>query len=104
MKLFAFAMALLVLTLSCMPCADGVCAADNGKAKTLLSKTPGNSDDHTDDCSPFCTCNCCAGFTVNLMSFQIAVNVSPLLSKDTKHLPQTICNISLPVWQPPQLV
>ena len=102
MKLFAFIMALLVLTLSCMPCADE--ALPGEKANTALSKACSNSDDHTDDCSPFCTCNCCAGFTINVSFLQITGSISTVVAKNKIHLPERISNVSLPIWQPPQLV
>ena len=104
MKIFAFIMAVLVLVLSCMPCTDGAYANDH-KASTTFS-TPQNlpEDSDSDDCSPFCTCNCCAGFAIISYSYQIGCLYFPSVEKNAVHLPVCISEISLPIWQPPQLV
>ncbi len=44
MKLFTFLMAIMVLTLSVMPCADDANAMDNSKAKTELTKSTHRQD------------------------------------------------------------
>ncbi|MEO6669919.1 MAG: DUF6660 family protein [Ferruginibacter sp.] len=105
MKFFAFIMAMMVLTLGGMPCMDEPYVNDQGSDKIQVSSTndtTGHSD--TDACSPFCTCNCCfSGFTViaavTLNSFTIPATAKIYAS----YLPSTVIEISLPVWQPPQL-
>jgi hypothetical protein len=98
-------MAFLVLGLSCLACADDIFAADDGKAKTELVKQGQKEDSHDDDyCSPFCNCTCCAGFSFNHFLTEIDA-VSPC--HDTQYASHNIASvieISLPIWQPPQLV
>ncbi|HEX5152847.1 MAG TPA: DUF6660 family protein [Parafilimonas sp.] len=105
MKIFAFIMAFLVLALSIMPCADIGMSANEGNAKTQIKESNQQKENpQQDDCSPFCQCNCCAGFSVNhfIASIQ-AVTIYSEPSR-TAHLPCELIEISLPIWQPPQLV
>ena len=64
-------MAILVLFLSFLPCADG--AAISEQVKTELISTPDQQDnDHEDACSPFCQCSWCAGFSISHLVARIA--------------------------------
>jgi hypothetical protein len=105
MKLFAFLMAFLILTLGIIPCADAEGGAYDGKAKTELSKTNHPQDDQQqDDCSPFCHCTCCAGSFINryIPGFNITLHYKSKLSNCFS--PSELKEISLPIWQPPQIV
>jgi hypothetical protein len=98
-------MAFLVLALSIMPCADAAAFAGDGKIKSELTKTPQKKDHpQQDDCSPFCQCNCCAGFSIHHITSVIALIPPYSNSANTVHLPAAVRSISLPIWQPPQLV
>ena len=104
MKIIALIMAFLVLALSVMPCGDAN-AASEGKSKTELGKSH-NEDDNSqqDDCSPFCTCTCCAGFSIN----HFIASLTPIPPYESTaaaaHLPASVLDVALPIWQPPQLV
>lgn len=103
MKFLAFIMAILVLALSVMPCADTNAMIDS-HPKTELTKVSHQHDNHKSDaCSPFCHCTCCAGFTITHFnsSFTIAVPVNKQINS---FLPSEVIDITLPVWQPPQLI
>lgn len=103
MKFIAFILGLIILALSVMPCTDA--KAMNGKAKTELTQaTHQQGNPLSDACSPFCQCACCVGFSIvkPITSFSIIEPVSPksyslFFSSSSKR-------ISLPIWQPPQLV
>jgi hypothetical protein len=105
MKFFAFIMAFLVLVLNCLPCADGAIAIQHEKLKAEFTTAQSSSQesDHNDACSPFCQCSCCATFSINHV---IAAIPGPHIFASTltfSYLPATAVEISLPVWQPPQL-
>jgi hypothetical protein len=105
MKFFAFIMAILVLALSIMPCADGAIAMNQTEIKTEISKTTHQHDvPNHDICSPFCHCACCSAVTV--IPFISIINTELAISDKTKaaFLPSQVIDITLPVWQPPQLV
>ena len=106
MKFFAFIMAFLILGLSHLPCADEAFSTSVGKVKSELFKTPvqQNETDHKDDCTPFCNCTCCAGFSVNHCIASISAIIVFSSKKFSSYLPANTSEVSIPVWQPPQLI
>jgi hypothetical protein len=58
-----------------------------------------------DLCSPFCHCTCCATYTVinNVVTLPERTEVA-LCPVFTEYLSADLIEISLPVWQPPQLI
>ena len=87
-----------------MPCADDVCAIKNEKAKTELSASGSQQEkDHNDSCSPFCICNCCAGFSVNHSLASVNILDFASCRNFASYLPENIVEISLPVWEPPRI-
>lgn len=105
MKLFAFIMAFIILAFSCMPCMDDVNNMGNSKVKMEISKSNDQQDHNdTDNCSPFCSCSCCSGFTFLVAAHQLVNAIFISTEKIEAHLPSKISEISLPVWQPPKLI
>lgn len=108
MRLTAAILALLMLALSCLPCADLEAAPVHAQRAALLflpvSDHSGHDHEHADLCSPFCQCACCA----------IASELTPpvcLSLQKTRPLPLAIyldfrpaapVHISIPVWEPPR--
>lgn len=104
MRLLTFFMAVLVLSLSCLPCGDvETLVLKEGKAKYELSKCA-DGDEHEDDCSPFCHCSCCAGFSIHHQVAVIQQSCPQLAALHTSRYLETIREVSIPVWQPPQLI
>ncbi len=106
MRLIVFILAVIVLSLTCLPCADGFYIIKSGKSKTAVAKVPTqeNDQDHNDACSPFCHCTCCAGFSINHVI--ASVNSLDHVGKINfvSSIKNAVIDISLPIWQPPQLV
>ncbi len=109
MRVTAFILAILVLIISCMPCSD---MHDIAMAKrayhSVVSKNGSHQQDNgrndLDLCSPFCHCSCCGGFSVMqavTIPQRLIVKIQPIY---TEYVSADVINISLPVWQPPQLV
>jgi hypothetical protein len=107
MRFFAFMLAVIVLVLSCMPCADaaGECigsAQTTTVAQSLIHN--GGIDACNDNCSPFCSCSCCAGFTISnhqvIIPKMLIFQFKPAYNT---YLFAEIVEISFPVWQPPQI-
>src|SRR6476659_4138475 len=101
MKFFAFIMAVIVLALSYIPCSDVISICEKSKMEIRAQH---NETQQDDICSPFCTCTCCAGFSINYnvpaiesLPKLLNVNYSPSYFS-------ALIKIALPVWQPPQLV
>jgi hypothetical protein len=108
MRLTAFLLAMLVLLLSCLPCADIEAMPAPVKAGTELAGHQSPQQDRHDDsdlCSPFCHCSCCASYSVINLPVQLPVLLLPPECRSyNTHLSEDVIEISLPVWQPPQLV
>ena len=103
MKIFAFIMAILVLALSIMPCADD--GANKSKATTIVEKSNHQQNDpQQDDCSPFCHCTCCGTFSPNHSITVLSYILTYLSISKSSFLPADLIEIALPIWQPPQLV
>ena len=95
-------MALLVLTLSILPCADE--NEINEICKVELSADDHDDSEAPDDCSPFCHCTCCSGFSLNHY-----ISTLPSITRfvDTRlnnYLSSQTIEVALPIWQPPQLI
>ena len=106
MRLTGFILGLLILFLSCLPCAD-VVAMHSPTAETETSKYPEQHEQHQgkDLCSPFCHCSCCSTYSVVNIPLLIPIIIAqPTCLLYVAHVPEAIIEISLPVWQPPQLV
>lgn len=109
MRSTSFILSILILILSCLPCADVDCMTivqpNIQKAENNASREQHENHGNVDLCSPFCHCTCCATYTVinNVVSIpeRIDVAVCPIF---TVYLSADLIEISLPVWQPPQLI
>ena len=96
-------MAVIVLVMSVMPCTDDVNAMC--KVKTEFKKATHQQDNPISKvCSPFYRCSSCVGFTISHFpssSLEITATVNKQINS---FLPSEVIDITLPVWQPPQLV
>lgn len=104
MKFSASILALIVLMLSFVPCADHEFGQKNGKAKTEFAKqNKGESERGSDNCSPFCHCSCCASFSY----VHPVIEAVSIIPEHDIHNPSRnialVMEVSLPIWQPPQL-
>ncbi|HUM96411.1 MAG TPA: hypothetical protein PK275_01070 [Chitinophagaceae bacterium] len=98
-------MSVVVITLSCFPCNDAAC--ESVKYQTELTTANHNScpaeSHHADACTPFCTCSCCAtAFCENVNLFPAYTTAFQTTNKHA-YASDNVLDISLPVWQPPQL-
>lgn len=109
MRILAFILAITVMALSLMPCADldELRIAEQHRQEAMHQAPCGHDADPLRDlCSPFCHCSCCASFTVPQSTIRIPSPsyVQPAPVVFTGYRLQRLLSISLPVWQPPQLV
>lgn len=103
MKIVAFLLAVLILALSVLPCTDKNSLGKSAKASIVKATHP--QDNADDDCSPFCQCSCCANFSIhNQPSTSLAVPFPFQGAKAAGYLSSHLYSVSLPVWQPPQLI
>lgn len=102
-KILAFIMAVLVLSFSIIPCADGVSFAKEESGKYSQTKTS-QDEPHDDACSPFCICTCCAVFSVTCTVAAFSAVTIPFKTKHSLFLEARTNSIASAIWQPPQIV
>ncbi|QJD97669.1 hypothetical protein HH214_18200 [Mucilaginibacter robiniae] len=104
MKLICLILSMLVLIFSAKPCcADQECEASYG-AKKELTKSRNGKEKECQDCSPFFTCGSCVGFIVAKPgSYTIALVAEKLVPTYTPYRQPDLKEITLAIWQPPQL-
>jgi hypothetical protein len=106
MRAIASILALLILILSCIPCADGGTGMERHVTQSVCADTaPQHTPhEHQDLCSPFCACSCCAAFSLVIPPFALPARIeAPALPVYTSYTARPPVARALPVWQPPQL-
>lgn len=103
MKIIAFIMAVMVLVLGCLPCQDNEAAWVHGETMHLAVNDDHDKAPHEDLCSPLCSCACCSTASVHNPPALLATSPGEAVVYYADAYLGAVINISLPVWQPPQL-
>lgn len=93
----------MILALMYVPCEDAVVKYDGTSIANVIDKDFSQKHANSDICTPFCTCACCTTPTVALVQFHVIhhpVSIKVLLGE---HIVGKFIDVSLPVWQPPQI-
>ncbi|WP_183558709.1 DUF6660 family protein [Mucilaginibacter sp. SP1R1] len=104
MKFIALFLSIYMTALAFMPCRDKQDTAALNKIHTTVQKShTGNDQCGQESCSPFCSCTCCS--TVRTLQPQTLIQFPAIQLADsyTIHPTPAIQQVSLSVWQPPQL-
>jgi hypothetical protein len=102
MRFFSFICIMVVLVLNFVPCAD---AHETEELQTTVTTAvQQDSPAHTDDCTPFCHCSCCASTVVVKLAASPAVPFKINNSADIPHFEGNSLDVSLPIFQPPKLI
>lgn len=102
MRFFTVIFSLYVCYLIALPCIDKHDENDI-HVHELSQNNENDSDNHTNHCSPFCTCDCCVSPVLNNF---IVVNFSKQQYSSTNHSTYTSSFNSshfASIWQPPKL-
>lgn len=104
MKFFAFIIGFFLLYLSCQPCGDS--RECNKKTEGMISATDNHqqSNHNAENCTPFCTCSCCA--TSVFFSSYFKTPESKAITQAEKFPLYDITfnsEVFSSIWQPPQL-
>ena len=86
-----------------MACNDDMECNVKGEVKILASSNQQQHNHNKEACTPFCQCTCCAGFSINHTIVSVPAITVPPSKGISSFLPDNIREISLPIWQPPQL-
>jgi len=103
MKFIACILSFYIMVLLAIPCADH--QKDHVLQKKEMASAAHHDKDHMgDQCSPFCTCDCCVSpiiyqdYTVILDSFAILMG-----SYSSENPFDSVTFYSGSIWQPPQI-
>ena len=109
MRFICFILSFYFLALSTVSCKD--IAEDNCVKEEIVCGDNVNDDcsssacedgsNKPDGCSPFCTCNCCTGFTVSVKYFSLQKPEWPLKHK-TFFYTEDLPSVESSIWQPPK--
>jgi hypothetical protein len=102
MRFFCYILSIYIISLTAIPCIDG--SFDDHGQKTELGEKEHHQHHEGDDCSPLCTCNCCATPVIQ-QDFFIHFDNFTLLQE--YNLPEYVSAVTSDylknIWQPPQL-
>lgn len=104
MRLVACILSFYIVVLTAIPCIDR--PGDNHLQKTEIGDNANNSHQHSDgdQCSPFCTCNCCATPVIQQESI-IQFDSTTLFQEYTvsEYISVFTSDYLSSIWQPPQI-
>ncbi|MES2894227.1 MAG: DUF6660 family protein [Bacteroidota bacterium] len=105
MRFLAFIMAFIILAISVVPCADQASITSGGQGNEITAQHADHPlEDHADECSPLCTCSCCAGFAILGTPSKISgVQILPSKQYSSLLISPTF-SIHFAIWQPPRVV
>lgn len=109
MKFLSSILSLLLLVLSCLPCADADLVVNSSNNDKMLAENhvDHSNEMHFDLCSPFCICNCCG---IQILNFTPTLNfsltsLSPNFNTkmEISYKSHSVSAFSGSIWQPPQI-
>ncbi|RTY67134.1 DUF6660 family protein [Flavobacterium sp. LB2P53] len=103
MKLTNIILSIVLLLLSCMPCAD---KDQIGSFEKVTEIHNAKQNQNKDACSPLCVCNCCGcqGFAYNTICVYNLFSVKTIIDKKTPAYKSILTsNFYGSIWQPPQI-
>lgn len=102
MRFFCFILSVYIIGLTAIPCIDKPLHKHVEKSE-IAGKTHHHHDDG-DDCSPFCTCNCCATMVIQQDVF-VHFDQFALLQefKMPEYVSAFTSSYLNSIWQPPQV-
>lgn len=109
MKFSTYLLSLYILLLSCVPCADTPAASEAillQEQLTAINVNHEHSSCPEDDCSPFCSCECCHSQVVIYATIQVAfeLNTPHLPTKTTFYLTSYSSSYFSSILDPPELM
>jgi hypothetical protein len=102
MKPVALIISFYLFALCIIPCTDNVTCGE--EITTEMSDNHDHSNDAADNCTMFCTCNCC-GISFTAESFHLLLEINVDLSNTTNSFYSCVYNNGYldNIWQPPNL-
>jgi len=101
-KIFAALLAFYLLALFVMPCA-GDCDSDEHQAYVTQESTQHHAEHENDNCSPFCSCDCCSSILSIVHASQLYAFIPSVEKKFSLETHAFVLAFSDDCWQPPRL-
>ncbi|MFZ4455807.1 MAG: DUF6660 family protein [Bacteroidales bacterium] len=98
-RALAILLSLFVMVLSAIPCID---APGHSLTKTELQTEHSQHPEGQDDCSPFCTCVCCATPVVQATTFIYLNDLQLMQEYSSVHRTDFQSSLYSAIWQPPK--
>jgi hypothetical protein len=101
-RILILLLSVYIIFLTCTPCADDEIRNSCSRLELVKTNATDTHKDHTDSCSPFCTCSCCS------LPFQVE---KPCIEIKDNSLPRTVLFyfnspikslFSFSIWEPPK--
>lgn len=103
MRIIALFCLMMVSLLNFVPCADEQPVPSGTEMTVRLAAQNHENTLSADHCSPFCNCTCCATSSIAKI---MSLTSTPVKEHQTNTRPYQAgeyIDISMPVWQPPQI-
>jgi len=98
MKIFAIILSMAIFSMALVPCADGLV----GQGHEIASVGDGHEHHEEDDCTPFCSCDCCSvSVTVPQIPVLPVVEVEPNFSFSFLYSFHYSFDYEQGIWRPP---
>lgn len=105
MKLSSWLVGIVILLMSCLPCADAAIGHSNANRAGLNNSyaTESHRDQAIDACSPFCVCSCCHTPSVMKQVLLTTQLNSELNNQYADMQLRKLTSAPIAFWQPPKL-
>ncbi|WP_298712638.1 DUF6660 family protein [Chitinophaga sp.] len=106
MRYATIILSILLLILSCIPCADqGLGGTDShDHYSSVQERADNHHSHHSDACSPLCVCSCCSVVTFVHQHVSVDLSLPASLSAYNSFHSHSYPEQAFPIFQPPQLV
>ena len=104
MRFICYILSIYFITLISVPCVDSLNGDHSTKTEMGCNTNGNHQHNNGDQCSPFCTCNCCAT-PVIYQDFDVQFHSLTFIEKSisTEYTSAIFsCHLSS-IWQPPQM-
>ncbi|NML24060.1 hypothetical protein HHL16_24495 [Pseudoflavitalea sp. G-6-1-2] len=98
MRLIGYLIAMLVIVLGFVPCSD-----THRPSRSLTIVQQPDEHAHEEYCSPFCHCSCCAITSISHEVPELIIPPTTHTAHNATPYTDEVLEVSIPVWQPPQL-
>ncbi|HXA02226.1 MAG TPA: DUF6660 family protein [Cytophagaceae bacterium] len=103
MRFFKIILAVYIVTLSLVPCSDGI-GKSHDETANIEASTHSDAEypDHAETCTPFCNCTCC-GFAFMISGDTFSFESQTFSSIEFFHKNGTLLSLSYSIWLPPKI-